>query len=77
DLDIDDPEAFLQSLQDLPANESQPVLRIFEAALILDGRLSRRDQRLLEAAALRGPFPGLEQRARDLRQAFVHGHGLP
>jgi len=77
DLDIDDPEAFLQSLQDLPAEETQPVLRIFEAALILDGRLSRRDQRLLEAAALRGPFPGLEERARALRHAFVHGHGLP
>ncbi len=77
DLDIDDPEAFLQSLHDLPAEDAQPVLRIFEAALILDGRLSRRDQRLLEAAALRGPCPGLEERARALRHAFVHGHGLP
>lgn len=74
--DLDDPARFLDDLQALSPEESQAVLHVFGAALVLDGRLSKRDQRLLKAVAERGPGPDLEDQVRGLRRAFVSGEGL-
>lgn len=74
--ELDDPERFLRELDALDPEVSQPVLRVFAAALVLDGRLSPRDRALLEAAAARGPRAGLKDEVRRLRAAFVRGHGL-
>lgn len=74
--DLDDPERFLDELDALPEQASQAVLRVFAVALVLDGRLSARDKKLLGAAAARGPRPGLLDEVEALRHAFVHGHGL-
>lgn len=74
--ELDAPGRFLDALDALPPELAQPVLRIFAAALVLDGRLSSRDRALLEAAAARGPRPSLPGEVRALRRAFVRGHGL-
>ncbi len=74
--ELDDPARFLDELQALSPKESQAVLQVFAAALVLDGRLSPRDRQLLKAVAERGPGPDLQHQVRCLRRAFVYGEGL-
>jgi len=73
DVEVDDTRAFLQSLGLLTPAERRIALRVLTVAAILDGRLVKRERRLLleayEAAAI---TPALEH-VELLRRAFVSG----
>jgi len=75
-VEVDDTRAFLQSLQDLTHAERCIALRVLTVAAILDGRLVKRERRLLleayEAAAI---APALEH-VELLRKAFVSGNPI-
>ena len=74
---VDDSAAFLRSLPELTLAERRTALRVLAVVAILDGRLVKRERRLLEeayeAAAL---TPALEHVER-LRRAFVAGDPIP
>ncbi|MCA9554558.1 MAG: hypothetical protein KC933_31270 [Myxococcales bacterium] len=76
DADLDDPAVFLRALQALPRAEAQPVLQILATALVLDGRFSRRDRALMQAAEALAPEPDLSDAVGHLRREFVRGHGI-
>ena len=73
DVEVADTRAFLQSLGLLTPAERRIALRVLTVAAILDGRLVKRERRLLleayEAAAI---TPALEH-VELLRRAFVSG----
>ena len=72
-LELDDSQAFLQTLPKLTAGERRVVLRVLAAAAILDGRLARAERRLLaEAYAAAGVASSLDH-IETLRRAFVAG----
>jgi phage FluMu protein gp41 len=72
-IEVDDTRVFLRSLAELTQAERRTALRVLTVAAILDGRLVRRERRLLleayEAAAI---APALEH-VELLRRAFVSG----
>src|SRR6187431_865166 len=72
-VQVDDTRTFLQSLPLLTQAERRTALRVLTVAAILDGRLVKRERRLLleayEAAAI---TPALEH-VELLRRAFVSG----
>jgi len=72
-VEVDDTRAFLRSLALLGQGERRTALRVLTVAAILDGRLVKRERRLLreayEAAAI---TPALEH-VELLRKAFVSG----
>jgi len=75
-VEVDDTRAFLQSLPELEPAERRVALRVLTVAAILDGRLVKRERRLLleayEAAAI---TPALEHVER-LRKSFVGGNPI-
>ena len=74
---VDDSAAFLSSLHDLSVPERRTALRVLSIAAILDGRLVKRERRLLaEAYAASEITPALEHVER-LRRAFVAGDPIP
>jgi len=72
-VEVDDTRAFLGSLPALSEAERRTVLRVLTVAAILDGRLAKRERRLLieayEAAAIKPALDHVEL----LRRAFVSG----
>jgi len=72
-VQVDDTRAFLSSLPALATNERRTALRVLTIAAIVDGRLVKRERRLLaEAYAAAAIAPALEHVER-LRKAFVTG----
>jgi hypothetical protein len=72
-VEVDDTRAFLRSLGELTQVERRTALRVLTVAAILDGRLVKRERRLLleayEAAAIEPALAHVER----LRKAFVSG----
>jgi len=72
-VQVDDSRAFLSSLSALTRPERCTALRVLAIAAILDGRLVKRERRLLSeayaAAALEPALPHVER----LRRSFVSG----
>ena len=72
-IEVDDTRVFLQSLAGLSHAERCTALRVLTIAAILDGRLVKRERRLLlEAYHAASIEPALEQ-VELLRKAFVRG----
>jgi hypothetical protein len=72
-VQVDDSAAFLRSLSELNEGERRTALRVLAVAAILDGRVVKRERRLLaEAYAAAAITPALEHVER-LRKAFVTG----
>jgi hypothetical protein len=72
-VEVDDTRAFLQSLAKLTYAERCTTLRVLTVAAILDGRLVKRERRLLlEAYEAASITPALEH-VELLRKAFVSG----
>lgn len=72
-IEVDDTRAFLRSLPALTVPERRSALRVLAIAAILDGRLVKRERRLLlEAYEATGISPALDHVER-LRKAFVTG----
>ena len=72
-VEVDDTRAFLRSLAELSQAERRTVLRVLTVAAILDGRLVKRERRLLlEAYQASAITPALDHVER-LRKAFVSG----
>jgi hypothetical protein len=75
-LELDDSARFLQLLRQLSSEERTRVLRVLGIAAVLDGRLSRKEKRLLaEAFELHGKKPDFDA-LTALRRAFVRGDKL-
>jgi hypothetical protein len=73
DIEVDDTRAFLRSLTELAPAERRTALRVLTIAAILDGRLVKRERRLLlEAYESSAVVPALDHVER-LRKAFVAG----
>jgi len=74
--EVDDPARFLTELQAVPPELRPAVLRMLCVALVIDGKISARDRKLLidagKAAGLEVPLQELEA----LRRAFVSGDGF-
>ena len=72
-VQVDDSAAFLRSLSELNEGERRTALRVLAVAAILDGRVVKRERRLLaEAYAAAAITPAMEHVER-LRKAFVTG----
>ncbi|HEY0468346.1 MAG TPA: hypothetical protein VGC79_29315 [Polyangiaceae bacterium] len=72
-VQVDDTRAFLRSLRELTAAERRTALRVLTVAAILDGRLVKRERRLLlEAYEAASIAPAIEH-VELLRRAFVSG----
>ena len=72
-VEVDDTRAFLDSLARLTYSERCTTLRVLTVAAILDGRLVKRERRLLlEAYEAASITPALEH-VELLRKAFVSG----
>ena len=76
-VQVDDSAAFLSSLSELDHGQRCTALRVLAIGAILDGRLVKRERRLLaEAYQAAGITPALEHVER-LRRAFVAGDPIP
>jgi len=76
-IEVDDTLAFLKSLVELTPAERRTALRVLAVAAILDGRLVKRERRLLlEAYQAASIAPALEH-VELLRKAFVSGRPIP
>lgn len=76
-IQVDDSAAFLRELAELDLGERRTALRVLSIAAILDGRLVKRERRLLsEAYAAAKLEPALEH-VEQLRRAFVAGDPIP
>ncbi|HEY3254501.1 MAG TPA: hypothetical protein VGJ91_11145 [Polyangiaceae bacterium] len=72
-VEVDDTHAFLRSLSELAPAERRTALRVLTVAAILDGRLVKRERRLLlEAYQAASITPALDH-VELLRRAFVSG----
>jgi hypothetical protein len=73
---IDDAAALLEDLRQLSPGERAAVLRLLSVASVIDGRLTRSEQRLIvQARAVAGLGPDLAA-TRRLHRAFVGGEGF-
>jgi hypothetical protein len=73
---VDDPQAFLALLHDLPTEERPVVLRMLVVAAVLDGRLTRKERRLLrDAFGAAGMALDLSA-VHALRKAIVGGDAV-
>ncbi len=73
--ELDDPDAFLRSLESLGAGEQRLALQLVSAACVMDGRVTRREKRLITEAFTALGRPVLLDAVEKLRHAFVAGHG--
>jgi len=74
---VDDPSAFLQALPQLTLDERRTTLRVLSVAAILDGRLVKRERRLLAEAYAAAELAPQLQHVERLRRAFVAGDPIP
>ena len=74
--DVDVPARFLTELRALPPERRPGALRLLSVALVIDGKTSARDKKLIadagKAAGIEVPLGELEA----LRQAFISGDGF-
>jgi hypothetical protein len=73
--DIDDEDRLLAALRVLPQGERDIVLAVLRLALVLDGRLTRRDRALWRAAQAACGLPPDDHPLREARARFVRGQG--
>jgi hypothetical protein len=76
DAAADDARAFLACLPDLPAADRSVVLDVLAAAVIMDGRVSRAEVRLLEQAHAACGRTADVAHVRAMAHAFVAGRHL-
>lgn len=74
---IDDSQRFLDSIVNLPSHEQVVALRMLATASIIDGRLAREEQRLLQEAFARCERAFEPRAIERLRRAFVSGDAIP
>ncbi len=77
DVEVDDARAFLRSLSSLTLAERRTTLRVLSVAAILDGRLVKREKRLLVEAYAAAAIPPALAHVERLRKAFVAGDPIP
>ncbi len=77
DIEVDDTHAFLHSLTELEPAERRTALRVLSIAAILDGRLVKRERRLLREAYAAAAIPPALDHVERLRKAFVSGDPIP
>jgi hypothetical protein len=73
---LDDRPAFLRDLAALPADEQDMVLAVLSVALVIDGRLSRRERAFWHEAESACGRPPDDTRLRRLHRRFVRGEGI-
>ncbi|HEY8207376.1 MAG TPA: hypothetical protein VIG99_07845 [Myxococcaceae bacterium] len=74
--ELDDPARFLSELRALPAELHPAALRLLCVALVIDGKTSARDKKLMDDA---GKAAGIDlpiQELEALRRAFISGDGF-
>jgi len=76
-LELDDSRGFLRSLPGLTQFERRSALQVLAIAAILDGRLVKRERRLLAEAYLAAGVPSQLAHVERLRKAFVAGDPIP
>lgn len=76
DEGLDDPDHFLRVLADLPQNDQTYVLRMLGSAAVLDGRITRKERRLLVDAFAACKREANLAAVERLRRAFVAGDRL-
>jgi len=76
-IEVDSSSAFLRSLPALAAGERRTALRVLVIAAILDGRLVKRERRLLAEAYDAAGMPQQLEHVERLRKAFVAGDPIP
>jgi hypothetical protein len=76
-IEVDDTSAFLHSLPALSDPERRTALRVLVIAAILDGRLVKRERRLLIEAYEASAIPPALDHVERLRKAFVAGDPIP
>ncbi|MBS1152556.1 MAG: hypothetical protein H6Q89_4254 [Myxococcaceae bacterium] len=74
--ELDDPGEFLRSLRVLPAGEQRLALQTLVVACIVDGRVSRREKKLLTEAFAAVGRPVDFGPVHRLRREFVAGNGV-
>ena len=74
--ELDDPGEFLRSLKVLPAGEQRLALQTLVVACIVDGRVSRREKKLLTEAFAAVGRPVDFGPVHRLRREFVAGNGV-
>ncbi len=72
---LDDVGAFLNDLGSVTPNEARVALQVLAVALVLDGRLSRRERRLWREATRAAGVPASFENLERLRRSFVQGDG--
>lgn len=75
-LEQDDSRRFLAALAALPPADAKVVLRMLAAAAVLDGRLVRKERRLLSEAYRVVRVPSKLAAVKRLRHAFVRGEPI-
>ena len=70
---VDDPDLFLESLADLDEGAQNLTLRVLTLCIIIDGRMSRPERRLLAEAQEAAGRPADLAPARRSRRLFVTG----
>ncbi len=74
EVELDSSPLFLESLGPIPDNEQDFALKVFVLASIIDGKLARREKKLLiKAFKICGYEPNLAG-VKKLRKTFVGGH---
>ncbi len=76
-IEVDSSSAFLGSLPVLTPSERRTALRVLVIAAILDGRLVKRERRLLVEAYEAAQLPSQLEHVERLRKAFVAGDPIP
>ncbi len=74
---VDDTAAFLAGIAKLPRDEQSTVLRLLAVAAIIDGRLTRDEQRLVRDAQAACGRPPADRALRVLCDAFLAGDPIP
>ncbi len=73
----DDEEKFLEGYQKLPSRGRRVVLDVLALAIVVDGRVSKREVKLLEEALLLSDEPLPEGGIKKVLRAFMRGHEVP
>lgn len=71
--DLDDPQAFLNKLSSLTPFEQGYVLKILELAVVLDGRIRKKERHILALAFARCDKPLELGEIKKLRKEFMKG----
>ncbi len=74
--ELDDPDEFLRSLKSLAAGEQRLALQLVAVACVMDGRVTRREKKLITEAFTALGRPVMMDAVEKLRREFVAGNGV-